>query len=728
MEFFCFMFLNLCVQKGTVLKKHLQTLAVLVLCVVVAFPLTAGRPQTKSNEKKVAANLEVAKKLVFENQDTALSILQSITHLLNGMGTETKALYYNTYGLYYWFEHDYETSILMFDSTLQLPDIEKHVEYQVEAINNAGTLSSKLGRMDSAIAYLEKALEIDESRNNTVGIAKTSYDLGMAYGRKAQYYIALRHYLKAKDIHEADENVNRKRQMNTYNVLGNLYHTINDTASAIHYYQLGLQLAEKESDSTAMGMISDNLASLFLDSKQPARALLYSRKSLGYYETMEMDPEDIVAIYGNMATAFMALGMKDSAQYYSVKAKRFYGGLQPEMLSKVFVNHARILLETNRLDSAKLMANQAVTIANSIENASTLAQAFHIMSSIDSAMGNFEAALGFYQRYTAIRDSIFDNEHKSRVAELNIIYETDKNEAENKNLLAQNILKQQLIVAQWLVLALAAIGFVLMIYFVRRLKQSNQRVQLQQQTILQKNDELHEINKTKDKFISIIAHDLRSPFNGLLGLLSDLVENFDSYDDSEKLELLGKTYKSSVNTHNLLENLLDWAKGQLNGFENKPEMVSVEQAVQKVIQVLEPRATKKNIKLSADIPNEIMVFVDPHILINILINLVNNAIKFTDAGGEVKVEASAFESLVRVCVKDNGIGIPAQKLTNLFNLGQEFKRQGTSKEPGTGLGLVLVKEFLTVSNGSITVESEEGNGSIFCFYLPENQPERDSIE
>jgi len=700
------------------------TLSVLALSLYVAGSKStfAASPQRHSQEKNAFEDLSFARKIVFENRDTTLKILQRYAPIKNQFGTETKALFFNTYGLYHWFERNFETSIQMFDSTILLPDIDKYVEYQVEAINNAGTLSSKLGRMDSAIAYLEKALEIDESRNNTVGIAKTSYDLGMAYGRKAQYYIALRHYLKAKDIHEADENVNRKRQMNTYNVLGNLYHTINDTASAIHYYQLGLQLAEKESDSTAMGMISDNLAALYLDANQPKKALTYSKKSLGYYETMEMDPEDIVAIYGNMATAFMALGMKDSAQYYSVKAKRFYDGLQPEMLSKVFVNHARILLETNRLDSAKLMANQAVTIANSIENASTLAQAFHIMSSIDSAMGNFEAALGFYQRYTAIRDSIFDNEHKSRVAELNIIYETDKNEAENKNLLAQNILKQQLIIAQWLVLALAAIGFTLMFYFIRRLKLSNQRIQLQQQTILQKNDELREINKTKDKFISIIAHDLRSPFNGLLGLLSELIENFDSFDDKEKLELLEKTYKSSINTHNLLENLLDWAKGQLNGFENKPEMVYVEHSLAKVIQVLEPRASKKNIKLSTEIPTGIQIFVDPNILTNILINLVNNAIKFTNPGGEIKVEAFVVEAMVRVCVKDNGIGIPVDKLTDLFDLGQEFKRFGTSREPGTGLGLILVKEFLTVSNGSITVESEEGKGSVFCFYLPGIQP------
>ncbi|HQQ13161.1 MAG TPA: HAMP domain-containing sensor histidine kinase [Bacteroidales bacterium] len=254
-----------------------------------------------------------------------------------------------------------------------------------------------------------------------------------------------------------------------------------------------------------------------------------------------------------------------------------------------------------------------------------------------------------------------------------------------------------------------------MLFYLRR---SNKKVEYQREIILKKNIELNNLNQTKDKFISIIAHDLKSPFNSLLGLLQDMIRNFDEYDDDEKLNLLKGVSKSSFNTYNLLINLLDWTMAQRNGFQNKPEKVVVKDAVEKVFQFLETRAKQKNHRLESFVGDSIVAFVDPDILSNILINLVNNAIKFTPLGGHIAVRATIEENTVSICIEDNGIGIPQDKIHKLFDLDSDFKRVGTSDELGTGLGLVMVKDFVKTSNGTISVQSNEDKGSTFCVKLP----------
>lgn len=168
-------------------------------------------------------------------------------------------------------------------------------------------------------------------------------------------------------------------------------------------------------------------------------------------------------------------------------------------------------------------------------------------------------------------------------------------------------------------------------------------------------------------------------------------------------------------------NLLDWAMAQRNGLKNNPSLVEVDEVVKRVFQVLESRASQKHISLQPHVDSGLQVWVDPNILTNILINLVNNAIKFTPDDGAIRVSGRNLADEVLICVEDNGIGIPANQLDQLFKLDSDFRRQGTSGEQGTGLGLILVKEFVNVCGGKINVESEQGKGSRFCLTLPASQ-------
>jgi len=650
-------------------------------------------------------------------QDDTLVYLVEVQPILNQYDDEVRAVFYNTYGLYYWFTRDYEASIRFLRQTIKLSPSEKIIDYRAEAANNTGALFSKLGQQDSAIFYLNLSLEIDLQRNNEKGMAKTYYDLGLAYDRLNHFELALRNMLKSKDMNEK-VNAEPNRIISNYNVLGNLYGRLNDTSAALNSFMKGLSIAVKQNDSGLISMINGNISVMVGEKGNSRKALDYALISQNWLPK-EVDPDQKGVVVCNLAGAH--LGMKDykSSLKYFRMVKPLINQMKISHKAETYIQMSTMYLEMRMIDSALYSNNFGISIARGIQTPSILADGFYVRARIDSARSEYKSAFEYYKRAQRIQDSILDNEHRSRVAEMRIIYDIDKKEGENEALKNQNVLKEKVIRSQQLALFIAFGLLVLLALFLYFLQRSRQKIALQQNIILRKNEELNQLNQTKDKFISIIAHDLRSPFNSLLGLLQDLVNHYDSYTDEEKLYLLKSTYNSSINTYNLLVNLLDWTMAQRNGFENKPLSVNIHLIVNQVFEFLKGRADQKKHGLVNETDTTFQVMVDPNILSNILINLINNAIKFTPEGGAIHIQSFKLDEYVKICVNDNGIGIPKEKLEGLFELDSDFKRKGTADELGTGLGLVMVKEFLQMSKGKILVESVEGKGSSFCIELPD---------
>ena len=236
-------------------------------------------------------------------------------------------------------------------------------------------------------------------------------------------------------------------------------------------------------------------------------------------------------------------------------------------------------------------------------------------------------------------------------------------------------------------------------------------------TIQQKNMELQALNATKDKFFSIIAHDLKSPFNTLLGLSELLIENIHSYDESTTDTIVENLHTTTVQTHRLLENLLDWARNQQNRIDFNPQKIDLYAIASDIISLLNSSAEKKGISLVLEMDSPNYTFADSYMVNAIIRNLVNNSIKFTNPNGVVKVRAEVKGSMVVVSISDNGVGIKPENVEKLFRVDTNISQQGTSGEKGTGLGLLLCKEFVEKHGGNIWVESEIGKGSTFYFTL-----------
>jgi signal transduction histidine kinase len=238
----------------------------------------------------------------------------------------------------------------------------------------------------------------------------------------------------------------------------------------------------------------------------------------------------------------------------------------------------------------------------------------------------------------------------------------------------------------------------------------------------QKNEELNAILTNRDKFFSIIAHDLKSPFTGIVGLTEIMAENVNNFSLSELSDLSKEMYKNAKSMLRLLLDLLDWARLQRGTISYNPIDLDLNEIAVKNIELINKRGEQKGIEIILDVPKEQKVYADEAMINTIFRNLLSNAVKFTERDGKVSVKSKEInDKIVEISVIDNGIGMSDDVIKKLFKIGEKVGQKGTAGEKSTGLGLLLCKEFVEKNGGSILVESKEGIGSTFKFNL-QKQP------
>ena len=227
------------------------------------------------------------------------------------------------------------------------------------------------------------------------------------------------------------------------------------------------------------------------------------------------------------------------------------------------------------------------------------------------------------------------------------------------------------------------------------------------------------LNATKDKFFRIISHDLKNPFHQLLGLTDILNKDLPNLDKKELKKIIGMIHNSAETGSKLLENLLIWANSQTDNIDFKPAELRLSEVLIQSIQFVQSLADNKNITINSNVPGTLSLFADRNMLDLIFRNLITNAIKFTNRNGKVTISAHSEKEVIIISIKDTGVGIPPENIEKLFKADKIYSTSGTEKEKGTGLGLILCKEFVEKNRGKIWVQSEPGKGSEFIISFPE---------
>lgn len=253
------------------------------------------------------------------------------------------------------------------------------------------------------------------------------------------------------------------------------------------------------------------------------------------------------------------------------------------------------------------------------------------------------------------------------------------------------------------------------------LTQKSLEIEKQKNAIEKNKKELEELNATKDKFFTIIAHDLKNPFNTVIGLSELLMERYDTYNEEKIKDFIKQIHKFSKNTYLLLENLLQWAKSQTGRLSIEIEKVDIFTLVTENLNLFKGKAENKGVKLTSNVDIGMYALIDKNMIKTVIRNLISNAIKYTPKGGQVGIKASKKDEFIYVTVFDTGVGIQKENLDKIFKIDSSISTQGTDDETGTGLGLILSREFVEKNRGEISVNSEEEKGSEFTIKLPAYQ-------
>jgi len=232
------------------------------------------------------------------------------------------------------------------------------------------------------------------------------------------------------------------------------------------------------------------------------------------------------------------------------------------------------------------------------------------------------------------------------------------------------------------------------------------------------NEELKKINATKDKFFSIIAHDLKNPFITMLGFSSMLVTDYYDFTDEERISYLSEMEGVAKKSHQLLENLLQWSRSQTGRLEYIPKVIDLNDVISEIFDLVKVQAKTKDIQLIKNCKKDSFVFADDDMLTTVVRNLIANAIKFTRKGGAITVESNKENDFYTVNIADTGVGMDEKILKSLFKIEVQQSQKGTNNEQGTGLGLILCREFAERNGGKIWATSQPDKGSVFSFTVP----------
>lgn len=584
----------------------------------------------------------------------------------------------------------------------------------------AGQACQQLWRYESAVYHYGRALRL--AGNNLPAQAYALQLLGTALqsqgdtGQARQVYQrALVAYRKLRSL---------PGQGRIYGQLGSLYGSENKWPRAQASHEQALQVWKTARDSAHIATALNNIGMAHQRQQHHSLALFYLRQSLSQAQRLR-DSTRISETLRSTGQVYQEVGN------YEVAAGLFAQALQslPRAASPMVRANALWALagmqdSIGQRAAAESFLNRALKAAHESGSSVLLRSIYHSLADLYQRDGQPAAALQALRQYTALQDSAFAEQRAAQIAELQLRYETEKKEREIQLLTKDQQLQQANLRRQKLLRNLLGIGAVLLLLTVAALYrgrkqqvQINRLLQRQNAAISRQKEALDRLNQTKDTLFSIISHDLRSPLSSLYSLLSLL--NLGTLPPARLAAHTDRLTRTLDSTLRLLDNLLNWSSAQMQG-ENgaKPERIRLDVLLEESLNLLSGDAERKQIELINDVHQPLVARADLNMARLILRNLLGNALKFTPAGGVIRVSAQRHTSMWEIAVHDTGVGIGPAEQERVLGQRGTHTTLGTAQEKGTGLGLRLCKDFVERNGGQLSFESKVGKGSVFRFTLP----------
>lgn len=568
---------------------------------------------------------------------------------------------------------------------------------------------------DSARTYFEQAIALADDNTSPVHHASALNWMGVAYYILGEYNTALPYFTHALRLNE--EAGDHHGMAASLNHIGLIYEMQGQHDRAIEQHQKAIVHAQKVNNTERLASNNFNIGLIYDETGRYHEALTYLNKALKISEAN--NHHRLIAMsYNRLGEIQYHLNKLPEAEAYYRKALTYRGYQSKWEKSFAHAGLAQTLRAAKQLKQSIEHGTEAYRLAREMNAKWEITRSADILASAYADQKNFQQAYEMQRIARQVSDSVF-NEEKEK--ELNYVH-LQENELQKLKLQQQNELQQAELRYKNLFITLGAIVLLsLLVISIILYNRHRQKVRLNTELsvinrqIEQQNAQLNELNQTKNHLLSIIGHDMRSPLVNLSALLSLIRQhNLDPTDRERFLADLNIAVDSLSGT---LDNLLNWASSQMEGFQTNPVQIDLDHIVTGKITLWKNAAQTKNITVHHRVQG-LNAFADVDQVRTILRNLLGNAIKFTRAGGDVRITYREHAGMVGIVIADTGVGMTAEKLQELFAFKPGRQTRGTENEKGSGLGLMITKQFVDRNNGKIKVESEPGKGTTFTVWLP----------
>ena len=665
--------------------------------ICMLFLLTFGVSSAKS------INVDSLKIILHETKDDSnkSEILLQLAREINSVNKEKSAEYYiealkyqldkfkkaallDTIGIINWQLGNFHDAIIYFEQSLLFFNELQDSVWLGKVNNNLGAVNWGLGNSILALEYYQTGLEIRRAKKDMIGVSNILNNIGIIYQEWGLNDEAFKWHNEALEI-AVDINM-APAIAYSYSNIGKCYENKNEFDTALKYYQLGYNiLLEDVKHFRSLTLFLTHIGRVYSKMGKPTLALVNLKKSLFY--SKKMNNKNRIAI-------------------------------AEHQLGKTF-------FEINKIDSASKYINSSYKIAIQKNYIDLIKDNEFVLSKIEEKKGNFTKALKYFKSASEMKDSTFNKDKITKFTNLQVKYSLEQKDKENTILRKDNEIQSLIINQQKNIrtgLIITGVFFLIILLILLRSRNSIKKVNAKLQDSEKK---LVELNANKDKFLSIISHDLKSPFGGLLGITDLLDNDFDELTQSEQKEMVKLIKHSANNIYDLLDDLLAWVQTQIGRMEYNFETLNLKKKSDVVLNLLNVNSSKKGIAIRNNIADNSLVFADSISVETVIRNLLSNAIKFTPENGEIIIDSYKEDDKIVVTVSDNGIGLSQEDKNKLFKIEVHHTTVGTNKEKGTGVGLILCKELVEKNGGEIWVESELNKGSKFSFTLPLAKIEND---
>jgi len=597
-------------------------------------------------------------------------------------------------------------------------------EYRCIGLNSLAVYSMNKGNYGEADKLFRESLQLAESANFPELAANSTMNLGAILTSKGDHANGLKFLLQALAYYE--DKKEERLIARIYNNIAVNYHSWKDYDQALSYYRKTLASYSRLNDFVGLAAASNNIGEIYKDKQEFEKALPYYHRTVQIADSTKIG--EFYKSYGwiGLAETYLLMGEYElSLQNVKLALEIFRKSGMQEGITHAKLVLAQVYLHRKMYGEAIQEVDSALLLAQTIGLLEMQQKALKVKSIVYATQNRYHDAYETLKSSVQINDSLYKEEQVRELARLRGTLDVSEKNSEIQLLLKDNEIKDLRIKKQktqtrylFALIALLVALFIIMLIYIRSRKRLNVQMQDKNERINEQRLELLKVNATKDKFLSIIGHDLRNPigaFKDVTGQLADFPEMF---PDGTRQQVIRELRDEAERTYFLLENLLSWAKNQKNNISYRPEKLNLAVLVENNILLNSRPAERKQIGIHSEVPPGIGVVADHNMVNLILRNLISNAIKFTGKGGEIRISTKEKNGLVEIAVADNGVGIPKENIPALFQEVNHISTYGTNQEKGSGIGLLLCREFIEMHGGSIHATSKVGEGSTFLFTLP----------